>query len=62
MWMSEARRLTASWMIRLTSLTTGASEASSSSPPAVASVSVKSMAVSVNSDSIESTDSVSLWP
>ena len=31
-------------------------------PAAVASVSVKSMAVSVNSASMESTDSVSVWP
>ena len=54
---------TASWMIRCTSLMTGASPSSSvfdvlplRPPPAS---SVKSMAVSVNSWSIESTDSVS---
>ena len=45
--------------MRLTSLTTGASLSSAMPAPAVCSVSVKSMAVSVNSASIESTDSVS---
>ena len=56
--------MTASWMIRCTSLMTGASPSSrvlvvADFPPAPPS-SAKSMAVSVNSWSIESTDSVSV--
>ena len=64
MWMSLARSATASVMIRLTSFTTGASEVSSCDWFAACStaVSVKSIAVSVNSCSIESALSPSLVP
>ena len=64
MWMSLALSCTASVMIRFTSLTTGASELSSWAAAACCStaVSVKSMAVSVNSWSIESALSPSERP
>ena len=64
MWMSDARSCTASVMINCTSRTTGALLSSTSSSPASASciVSVKSMAVSVNSWSIESALSPTVWP
>ena len=54
--------LTASEIIKLTRRTTGALSSASSAFVDGASVSVKSIAVSVNSMSIESTDSVSVPP
>ena len=64
MWMSEARSETASWMIRWTSRMTGASPSSRVLAPLLVRLpplpsSLKSIWVSVNSWSMESTDSVS---
>ena len=63
MWMSLARRLIASCNDQVDQLDDrGVAFLGGRPALGVASVSVKSICVSVNSASIESTDSVSVWP